>query len=52
MRQQPINWYLLILAISDSVILISAFFVLSVPRFGEIIHFWDATFVRYNFIIY
>uniref|UniRef100_A0AC35FGL4 G-protein coupled receptors family 1 profile domain-containing protein n=1 Tax=Panagrolaimus sp. PS1159 TaxID=55785 RepID=A0AC35FGL4_9BILA len=46
MRQQPINWYLLILAISDSVILISAFFVLSVPRFGEIIHFWDATFVR------
>uniref|UniRef100_A0A914YYZ0 G-protein coupled receptors family 1 profile domain-containing protein n=1 Tax=Panagrolaimus superbus TaxID=310955 RepID=A0A914YYZ0_9BILA len=46
MRQQPINWYLLILAISDSVIVISAFFVLSVPRFGEIIHFWDATFVR------
>uniref|UniRef100_A0A7E4V6C8 G_PROTEIN_RECEP_F1_2 domain-containing protein n=1 Tax=Panagrellus redivivus TaxID=6233 RepID=A0A7E4V6C8_PANRE len=48
MRRQPINWYLLILAISDTVILVSAFVVLSLPRFGEIIKFWEATYFSYN----
>uniref|UniRef100_A0AC34QK57 G-protein coupled receptors family 1 profile domain-containing protein n=1 Tax=Panagrolaimus sp. JU765 TaxID=591449 RepID=A0AC34QK57_9BILA len=46
MRQQPINWYLLILAISDFIILLSAFFVLSMPRLGEILEFWKATAIR------
>ncbi|KAE9550986.1 hypothetical protein FO519_005801 [Halicephalobus sp. NKZ332] len=48
MRQQPINWYLLILAISDFVILSSAFFVLSMPRLGEVLEFWKATSLSYN----
>uniref|UniRef100_A0A915CEZ8 G-protein coupled receptors family 1 profile domain-containing protein n=1 Tax=Parascaris univalens TaxID=6257 RepID=A0A915CEZ8_PARUN len=35
-RIQPVNWYLMLLAISDSVILIGAFFVLTLPRLGEV----------------
>uniref|UniRef100_A0A915CRU5 G-protein coupled receptors family 1 profile domain-containing protein n=1 Tax=Ditylenchus dipsaci TaxID=166011 RepID=A0A915CRU5_9BILA len=47
MRQQSVNWYLLILAISDSVILLGAFFVLTLPRLGEILSWWEATAVSY-----
>ncbi|TMS38700.1 hypothetical protein L596_005363 [Steinernema carpocapsae] len=47
MRQQTINWYLIILAISDSILLIGAFFVLTLPRLGEIFAFWQATKISY-----
>uniref|UniRef100_A0A1I8AP54 G_PROTEIN_RECEP_F1_2 domain-containing protein n=1 Tax=Steinernema glaseri TaxID=37863 RepID=A0A1I8AP54_9BILA len=47
MRQQSINWYLVILAVSDSIILIGAFFVLTLPRLGEIFTLWQATYVSY-----
>ncbi|VDK58524.1 unnamed protein product [Gongylonema pulchrum] len=47
MRNQPLNWYLLLLAISDSVILIGAFFVLTLPRLGEVLHCWKATAISY-----
>ncbi|KAI1713184.1 7 transmembrane receptor (rhodopsin family) domain-containing protein [Ditylenchus destructor] len=47
MRTQPHNWYLLILAVSDSVILLGAFFVLTLPRLGEILAAWDAIAISY-----
>jgi len=47
MRQQSVNWYLLILAVSDSVILLGAFFVLTLPRLGELLAYWDATRLSY-----
>lgn len=47
MRNQPLNWYLLLLAISDSIILIGAFFVLTLPRLGEVLHWWKATAISY-----
>lgn len=48
MRQQTVNWYLLILAMSDFVILLGAFFVLTLPRLGEIFSWWYATAIRYK----
>jgi hypothetical protein len=33
----------MILAVSDSVILIGAFFVLTLPRLGELSHVWVLT---------
>uniref|UniRef100_A0A914ZV17 G-protein coupled receptors family 1 profile domain-containing protein n=1 Tax=Parascaris univalens TaxID=6257 RepID=A0A914ZV17_PARUN len=47
MRIQPVNWYLMLLAISDSVILIGAFFVLTLPRLGEVLTWWNATALSY-----
>uniref|UniRef100_A0A7E4WA33 G_PROTEIN_RECEP_F1_2 domain-containing protein n=1 Tax=Panagrellus redivivus TaxID=6233 RepID=A0A7E4WA33_PANRE len=47
MRNSPINWYLAILSCSDTVILLSAFFVLALPRLGEYIMAWEATSFSY-----
>uniref|UniRef100_A0A914CX02 G-protein coupled receptors family 1 profile domain-containing protein n=1 Tax=Acrobeloides nanus TaxID=290746 RepID=A0A914CX02_9BILA len=47
MRHQSVNWYLLILSISDCIILIGAFFVLTLPRLGEILQFWQAIAISY-----
>ncbi|VDK53773.1 unnamed protein product, partial [Anisakis simplex] len=47
MRMQCVNWYLMLLAASDSVILIGAFFVLTLPRLGEVLHWWSATAISY-----
>lgn len=46
MRAQLINWYLLMMALSDSIILVGAFFVLTLPRLGETLSFWKATAIR------
>lgn len=46
MRQQSVNWYLMILAVSDSVILLGALFVLTLPRLGEILEWWKMTAIR------
>uniref|UniRef100_A0A914RWQ0 G-protein coupled receptors family 1 profile domain-containing protein n=1 Tax=Parascaris equorum TaxID=6256 RepID=A0A914RWQ0_PAREQ len=51
MRIQPVNWYLMLLAISDSVILIGAFFVLTLPRLGEVLTWWNATALRWAFCV-
>ncbi|KAI6187253.1 FMRFamide receptor [Aphelenchoides besseyi] len=48
MRVQRVNWYLLILAVSDGVILIGAFFVLTLPRLGELSRWWRLTAVGYS----
>ncbi|KAH7725493.1 Protein FRPR-19 [Aphelenchoides avenae] len=47
MRQQSVNWYLMILAVSDSVILLGALFVLTLPRLGEILEWWKMTAISY-----
>ncbi|VDN55657.1 unnamed protein product [Dracunculus medinensis] len=47
MRAQLINWYLLMMALSDSIILVGAFFVLTLPRLGETLSFWKATAISY-----
>lgn len=47
MRRQTINWYLLILGISDAVVLLGAFFVLTLPRLGEIFTWWKAVAFSY-----
>uniref|UniRef100_A0AC34QK84 G-protein coupled receptors family 1 profile domain-containing protein n=1 Tax=Panagrolaimus sp. JU765 TaxID=591449 RepID=A0AC34QK84_9BILA len=46
MRSSSINWYLAILSFSDTIILLSAFFVLALPRFGEYLIYWKATSIR------
>ncbi|VBB31876.1 unnamed protein product [Acanthocheilonema viteae] len=43
MFSSSINWYLAILSSSDTLILFSAFFVLSLPRLGEYTKTWSAT---------
>ncbi|VDK81855.1 unnamed protein product [Litomosoides sigmodontis] len=48
MFSSSINWYLAILSSSDTLILFSAFFVLSLPRLGEYTKTWSATRFRYN----
>ncbi|CAD5218613.1 unnamed protein product [Bursaphelenchus okinawaensis] len=52
MRTNMVNWYLMILAASDSVILISSFIVLTLPRLGEILHFWKLTWISYYLVPY
>uniref|UniRef100_A0A0N4ZCI9 G_PROTEIN_RECEP_F1_2 domain-containing protein n=1 Tax=Parastrongyloides trichosuri TaxID=131310 RepID=A0A0N4ZCI9_PARTI len=42
MRTSSINWYLTIISLSDTIILISAFFVLTLPRLGEFMELWNA----------
>ncbi|VDM91858.1 unnamed protein product [Onchocerca ochengi] len=46
MFYSSINWYLAILSSSDTLILFSAFFVLSLPRLGEYTKTWSATRFR------
>ncbi|MFH4976363.1 hypothetical protein AB6A40_003072 [Gnathostoma spinigerum] len=46
MRASSLNWYLAILSCSDTLILLSAFFVLSLPRIGEYMTAWTATSLR------
>ncbi|VDK42481.1 unnamed protein product [Anisakis simplex] len=46
MINSSINWYLGVLSCSDTFILFSAFFVLSLPRIGEYTGFWAATSCR------
>ncbi|KHN81393.1 hypothetical protein Tcan_05935 [Toxocara canis] len=43
MISSSINWYLGVLSCSDTFILFSAFFVLSLPRIGEYTGVWTAT---------
>ncbi|KAL3982837.1 7 transmembrane receptor (rhodopsin family) protein [Acanthocheilonema viteae] len=47
MFSSSINWYLAILSSSDTLILFSAFFVLSLPRLGEYTKTWSATIFSY-----
>ncbi|KHN81369.1 hypothetical protein Tcan_05975 [Toxocara canis] len=46
MISSSINWYLGVLSCSDTFILFSAFFVLSLPRIGEYTGVWTATSCR------
>ncbi|KJH49507.1 hypothetical protein DICVIV_04341 [Dictyocaulus viviparus] len=46
MSSSSINWYLAVLSASDTLILISAFFVLSLPRVGEYLTWWRANYIR------
>ncbi|KIH62165.1 hypothetical protein ANCDUO_07554 [Ancylostoma duodenale] len=46
MSSSSINWYLAVLSASDTFILISAFFVLSLPRLGEYLTWWRANYIR------
>uniref|UniRef100_A0A0N5C447 G_PROTEIN_RECEP_F1_2 domain-containing protein n=1 Tax=Strongyloides papillosus TaxID=174720 RepID=A0A0N5C447_STREA len=46
MKTSSINWYLTIISLSDTIILISAFFVLTLPRLGEFIELWGAVSLR------
>lgn len=52
MFSSSINWYLAILSSSDTLILFSAFFVLSLPRLGEYTKTWSATRFRFLFEIF
>ncbi|KAK5981167.1 FMRFamide receptor [Trichostrongylus colubriformis] len=36
MRNQPVNWFFLVLSLSDLVVLIASFFVFSVPVYAEV----------------
>ncbi|CAD5226413.1 unnamed protein product [Bursaphelenchus xylophilus] len=45
-----INWYLTVLSLTDSFVLMAAFFVLTLPRLGETFHFWAATKLSYNLV--
>ncbi|CEF59408.1 FMRFamide receptor [Strongyloides ratti] len=47
MRQQMLNWYLMIISMSDSGILIGAFFVLTFPRLSESLLFSNGVKVCY-----
>jgi hypothetical protein len=46
MSHSPINWYLAVLSSSDTIILLSAFFVLTLPRLGELLTIWTAVRIR------
>ncbi|PIC37599.1 hypothetical protein B9Z55_016171 [Caenorhabditis nigoni] len=48
MSSSSINWYLAVLSASDTLILVSAFFVLSLPRFGEYLKWWRANYISYS----
>ncbi|CAD6198834.1 unnamed protein product [Caenorhabditis auriculariae] len=48
MSSSSINWYLAVLSASDTLILISAFFVLALPRFGELLSWWRASYISYS----
>ncbi|EFO92106.1 hypothetical protein CRE_13708 [Caenorhabditis remanei] len=48
MSSSSINWYLAVLSASDTLILVSAFFVLSLPRFGEYLTWWRANYISYS----
>ncbi|EGT53834.1 hypothetical protein CAEBREN_01787 [Caenorhabditis brenneri] len=48
MAGSSINWYLAVLSASDTLILVSAFFVLSLPRFGEYLTWWRANYISYS----
>ncbi|PAV88218.1 hypothetical protein WR25_22190 [Diploscapter pachys] len=48
MASSPINWYLAVLSVSDTFILISSFFVLTLPRLGEFMTWWRANFISYS----
>ncbi|EYB94056.1 hypothetical protein Y032_0176g558 [Ancylostoma ceylanicum] len=48
MSSSSINWYLAVLSASDTFILISAFFVLSLPRLGEYLTWWRANYISYS----
>lgn len=48
MSSSSINWYLAVLSASDTLILISAFFVLSLPRLGEYLTWWRANYISYS----
>lgn len=50
MFSSSINWYLAVLSSSDTLILFSAFFVLSLPRLGEYTRTWSATRFRFDSI--
>lgn len=52
MISSSINWYLGVLSCSDTFILFSAFFVLSLPRIGEYTGIWIATSCRWAFQIF
>ncbi|TMS38458.1 hypothetical protein L596_005179 [Steinernema carpocapsae] len=43
MASSPLNWYLAVLSLSDSLVLLSAFFVLALPRLGEFLIMWNST---------
>ncbi|CAD5219394.1 unnamed protein product [Bursaphelenchus okinawaensis] len=45
-----INWYLTVLSVTDSLVLASAFFVLTLPRLGETFQFWIATRISYKMV--
>ncbi|CAI4224666.1 unnamed protein product [Auanema sp. JU1783] len=44
MRKQPVNWFFLVLSLSDLTVLIASFFVFSVPVYAEIAD--DIDFIR------
>lgn len=46
MSSACINWYLAVLSASDTAILFSSFFVLTLPRLGEFFWLWKATSFR------
>ncbi|KAK0399895.1 hypothetical protein QR680_003263 [Steinernema hermaphroditum] len=47
MASSPLNWYLTVLSLSDSLVLLSAFFVLTLPRLGEFLMLWNSTSMSY-----
>uniref|UniRef100_A0AC35U5A7 G_PROTEIN_RECEP_F1_2 domain-containing protein n=1 Tax=Rhabditophanes sp. KR3021 TaxID=114890 RepID=A0AC35U5A7_9BILA len=47
MKNSSINWYLTVISLSDSLILIAAFFVLTLPRIAELLHCWSALTLSY-----
>ncbi|CAI4223784.1 unnamed protein product [Auanema sp. JU1783] len=48
MSSSSINWYLAVLSASDTFILVSAFFVLSMPRLGEFLSLWRFNYISYS----
>ncbi|CAI5449165.1 unnamed protein product [Caenorhabditis angaria] len=52
MASSSINWYLAVLSASDTVILVSSFFVLTLPRFGEFFSFWIGSYISYSLTPY
>uniref|UniRef100_A0AC35U7A5 G_PROTEIN_RECEP_F1_2 domain-containing protein n=1 Tax=Rhabditophanes sp. KR3021 TaxID=114890 RepID=A0AC35U7A5_9BILA len=48
MRLQTLNWYLMIISISDSGILLGAFFVLTLPRISELLVYASTVKMSYH----
>ncbi|PIO62169.1 hypothetical protein TELCIR_16285, partial [Teladorsagia circumcincta] len=47
MRNQPVNWFFLVLSLSDLTVLIASFFVFSVPVYAEVSDDVDTTSIKF-----